>query len=949
MLPGSGPLIFVSAPGLEESGQKPVLILPFSASSREFEEVLSKRLGNAPLLSVETTALEDEPPLPPKALAPRTNTVEAIIGQISRVAWISLVAATGFGKTQLARLTKTNYQNGKSIWITVPEQEQRLAVSHIHNRLMSTLVVKSRLATEDIPTTNWHIAIAKALGQNALVIIDDLPALDAKEALLSYLCSLALALQNFGSTLISTSKTHLSVFVSERLADKFTEIAVPPFELADIVSLLNTLNAPAHIHNDKVTTLILASTSGHPTLVSATLSWLQNKQWNLNLDVLDQLLGGDPVKDVREETMRILPRLLPDEETRQFLYRLSVFSYPFDERLARVVAEIAPPIALPGEKLMALHGPWLSRTPRNTYQLSPLLSRSGEANLPVKLIENIHVAAADELLSRSPIPADQVLNIVLHLFASNQGERLAIFLIQALSNVKTQSQAEYFGWVTGLFLADAPKQIVSPNLMVMVRAMQVHLELLSKSKSTELLADLDRRLSQLDLTQEENVFAALFAYANTGPLLDNAPPTLGIVQAVNFARLVRSWPKLVGSLPNGYELIWFPLMRLGRLDEYQTALEVMETLQSDELHELLTHSLDEMTVYIWMDRIWQIAAEPGAENADWKAVLRIISQLEQIGVRNDEVPLLVAALRARAIVYADYLKQTEKALQTLKNPPRSLTPSQAFIISYTTASILCDASRISEASGEYQKALDTGNEAFDYYRFDALRRMAEISGHKSEWGVSADWCMKGIRFARKSKIIPVEDEIELLAELAWIRWSEGKRKRATGAMYAVSVKLAQFDDVLSNPRRKEVMLKVGHVLGWMAYTADNATSPLLTVEGETYVSPFPGMISRRREKLAEVTRPGIEYLFMQLGLLAEKVCAYRIAYDAYEIACRRATAQELQLLSGTVNFLRAGLVSRYLPPAQVLDIALSGAMSFGVGQTLGLTCQYPRHRVRFSG
>ena len=181
------------------------------------------------------------------------------------------------------------------------------------------------------------------------------------------------------------------------------------------------------------------------------------------MEVLEKILAGDPAKDIREETIRFLPNLVDDNATRQYLYRLSLLFHSFDEELALAVANVEPAVPLPAEKLVELHGPWLSRTQRGTFEVSPLLRGSGELNLAADLRESVHAIAADVLLTRSPIPADQVHNIALHLFASNQGNRLAVFLVQALMKVETKSQAEYFDWAAGLFLKDAPKQIhVSP-------------------------------------------------------------------------------------------------------------------------------------------------------------------------------------------------------------------------------------------------------------------------------------------------------------------------------------------------------------------------------------------------------------------------------------------------------------------------------------------------------
>lgn len=879
----------------------------------------------------------DEPPLLPKVLATRNQLVQEIINQIQQVAWLSLTGATGLGKTLLALLVYDKHTEGRVVWITLRGGED-LALKHILKQLLRLITV-SQEAEESLQITTWLKLVAQTLGQKALVIIDDLPALETKSPLLSFLANFAHLLRKNNSVLLSTSQSYLPVLVSAQLGEKFAEIAVPPLEPIDVKSLLDALHAPAGVNNEKIVAWICGANSGHPALISATISWLQSIQWNLTGESVDQLITGDPAKRVREDIAKALPRLITNEATREFVYRLSLMSHPFDGRLAKAVAQVAPPILMPGEKLIELHGPWLSRVGKNLYEVSALLRETGVANLSKQLQEAIHSVCADQLLLHSPISADQVFNISIHLFSSNQGDRLATFLVQALANVNTRSQAEYFSWATFLLSNDALKRIeLSPYLIVMVRAVQARLRLLASKDALELLTDVDARISKLDLTEEKSALAALFAYANTGPFIDSAQASLGVLQAVKLSRVLKNYPESLALIPSfpapPQQMIWFPLMRIPSFEEYVACLEVVETLQNDELEGFVSGALSEEAIQLWVDRAWLIVDEQSKESADWVTVLQIINRIKRVGQRANQPSLVIAASRASAIVYADHLKQVDDALQVLENAPEAPSPTYQFILAYTAASILLDASRLQEALAEYEQASGWGADTFEYYRFDTFRRVAEIHARMNNWVASAGWWIKAIRYARQHESIPVEDHVELLAELAWVRWNEGKRRKVAGAMFAAVMWFLQVHDA-SNPRHKETMFKIGHVLGWLVYVVNGGKAPELTAYGEPYMSPFPGMVSRRREKISKLDRPGFVWtLLLQLAYLAEGVGLRLMAFYAYNLAYEQVVAQGLAFQSAIIDLHRTKLAAMFLPPDQAVNIALSGIEGLAVGKPL---------------
>ncbi len=724
-----------------------------------------------------------------------------------------------------------------------------------------------------------------------------------------------------------------------RLREQLVEFEVPSFDTDDVRALLEAWGAPSTINNEVIAQLIRASSAGHPQLVYATVSWLYETGWQTSPGMLDSLLSGDPARQVRQDYLRLIPSLIPEQSTREFLYRLSVVSHPFTTEIARLVANVEPEIGLAAERLARLNGPWVTQLSGTLFEASSLVREIDQDNLSKSLVVGIHAAVADKLLSESSIPIQQITNIVSHLFASNQGNRLAMFIIQMTNSVKTQEQANYLVWMTGLFLDDAPRKIlVDAELMIGVRACQVRLKMMGGKNSAGLLADLDRRIGEINIQTELAVAMVGFAYLNTGIFIDSVPAIIGLRQSVKFVRLTGQYPSLMEGMKtfesadggSPWHLAWFSMMRATALQEYLDILELLETLSSEEVTALFANTMVDETPYIWLDKLWNSTADQQPTETVWNDILGVFQRFQDLAYRAHLSRLLVATKRSRAIVYADYLKKTDDAIKEFQGELPEKQATDEFMIAYTTASILSDAGRHEEAIPFYEDVYRQKSEAFSYYRFDTMRRLTEACGKSMQWGLSAAWCIKTILYGRQRDLVPLDDQIEMLGELAWIRWSQGKFPQAAAAMYAAAKLSLEFGSAPSQ-RRKEVLIKLGHVMGWMTFTKLGGDDQAIrTIEGEPYIKPFPGLISRRRGAIAQLDRPGIYWLYYQLGLFAERSGAARLSWVAFSKAIELAETAQLKLLVASIDMSRVTLAARHESSQEALRIALSGAQYLGV-------------------
>jgi hypothetical protein len=144
----------------------------------------------------------------------------------------------------------------------------------------------------------------------------------------------------------------------------------------DIKELIVNHGAPRQAELERLSRFIFISTGGHPQLAHARIRSLQRQDWP-PLASLSPLQAAD-LQQERDLARRRLTEEMPSENTRILAYRLSLIVGQFSRQIAIALAEMAPPITLPGENFENLVGPWIERVATDVYRVSPLLQNAGD-------------------------------------------------------------------------------------------------------------------------------------------------------------------------------------------------------------------------------------------------------------------------------------------------------------------------------------------------------------------------------------------------------------------------------------------------------------------------------------------------------------------------------------------------------------------------------------------
>jgi len=950
-------LCIASVEGITASSWEPTVGLDQMASqssrmlvgrSDRVEAILTDHLKQAVgiLGSGSTPSLElprpDSVPFPPKIYAPRDDLVRKLCDDLTNVVWLALVDGPGKGKTQLARAIAQASGARCVWWISLRGHEDKTANLHFEQQMARWLVelnIDEHL--RDLYASGWlslgKLAdlVSECVGSHGILVVDNLPDSLKDEALFRNLETVATGFTPNGTKLLTTSQHELPPLLR---MDRgiVSVVGLPPFSVHDISQMLNSAGAPVKVREDGISSLILGVTSGHPTLVAATVHWLKGHQWQIRNQELDALLRGDPAEEVREYERRRILRLL-GEPPKRLLYRLSMLWGDFDEALALAIAAVSPAVQYPGECLDDLIGPWVDRVGENQFAVTPLLTGAGRQNLPEDEQEKIHRTVTQYYFDKNVINVSQAHVVASHLWAAGEYRTFAAFVTRLMLSAETPTQARHVEWATLVLSPDMqwPSELALDQ-RIMLRAAQVRTRALVGRDITELDADLKRLIAEAGPDDSD---ALVLAYLSTGPfLLNGVPAQVSLPRAIEAVRLLRAKPLIPEERLHGKfeDIIWFSVARLKGSEQVCQFLQEIRQMTEEEQQRLFESDLAAEATSHLIDSVWSVEADKPNEQQDWGSILKVLDEVRDIASISGAVALQVAQVRAKAVVLADYLKQVEDALSVLDEGPDTADPSLSFLLEYTTGCVLFDAEQFEDAHVHLDLAVGAPGDSFSYYRLDAKRRAAIIKSRMGEWSEAKRRCIEVVQLMQRVGESLIYDQLEMMGELAWVHWASGDRKKACAAIHGLVTGLVNRGNVTAR-RFREVFNKAGHSLGWFGAMAATGQPPPRTITGELYTSVEAGLFGIRRERLGDYVPPvgfSKALLLTQLGMLAAASDLPRLAWKTYIRASSLVAAGDSSALLEISKVEFAPLAVQFGHPHEAVSLGLEAARALAVSERL---------------
>lgn len=404
----------------------------------------------------------EELPLPAN-IAPRRQLIESALARLRRQQLLFLVGGSGLGKTLAARLTAAEH-GGR--WLIVDFRD--VSISEVRRRLEMTFA---------------QIAISQADG----IIFDDLNELE-DPGVSRQMARVVAAIKRQNAACIVTCYRQPSTAVSDCLGHASLEVA--PVETLAFEEVRELVQQAGGTSEQCALLAFLYSGRGHPQLVRAFISIARRVGW--------ATLESDPVplsegirSDLQSEQRRLRQTLLTkfDKGTRTLLYRTTLLIGRFDRALALQVAQVAPPLDLAAEHLEQLIGPWIDELSGNRLRVSPLMEGAGEETLNAEERTAVHRRAAEVLGHGSALEVSHAEALYVHALKGKAHHMLlkAGLAVVSASPRKLKLVADWMPSLCGAPL-DRPIYPENPSVSSILRLAQVLLHADNEDTSRRLSA-----------------------------------------------------------------------------------------------------------------------------------------------------------------------------------------------------------------------------------------------------------------------------------------------------------------------------------------------------------------------------------------------------------------------------------------------------------------------------
>lgn len=787
------------------------------------------------------------------SLVSRDRLIAKLGARLKNTGVLILTGSTGMGKTMLAKLVAKEDKH-EWYWLNLSDQNPT-KISEILRQL-------AVLMEQKIMPTN--------------VVLDDLD-LSSSHAhkYEDYLGGLFYTVMERNGQVIITSQKPLSTRLSRGLnLDSKSLYSAPPFDEEEIAMFAVQLGCSDDELARNWSKVILLHTRGHPQLVHAYLIHLADTQWPI-LNANNLFKTPPSVIHERSETRELLVEQLP-EEHRELIYRLSIISGSFRRDHAIAIGEISPPIVYSGDTFDRLIGPWIESLGGEYYRVSPLLENAAEQIWSKEKIQSLHVAVGRKILYCDQLTTLEAMKILFHAWIGRDSMTLIIIISSLLKAPEKawKSVCYNLSWLIHISLQKPPfPEDVFVNFML--RMLQFRVAVQIEPKTAALIADAwdkentSQEQKQIFLAERLMIISQIVIYYQ----VEISPEKL-LAFLVEIAEILKE-PGEITEAFLSFEASCWVLDTEGAFDPVTNLFSFVVPRCSgvrflDELLEGLKKTPDavrrrmlsafktmDTNAQVLIDKVW--LREADREKPNWPACIKVFKKTIELATQWGVFTLAIAATRAIAIVYEEYMGDISKAITILDEAGKKLGPSE--VLDDERAKILFHQEQYENALAIWERMLPKWSpppEYADTTPMFACRNAGIAAAHTGNWQKAAYFFLDGYQHAQTLNL--TEFSTGFLADAGFALWKAGKYGDSIDAF----VKALQNIELLPSPEKDlgsfAVRKLFGHTLLWINYMLTGISPDILA-------EPLPGMCSNPEinEKIRELPLTPVDLSWLQLA------------------------------------------------------------------------------------
>lgn len=823
-------------------------------------------------------ALVLDPPVLPSRLSPRGQTVSDLITALAGRTWAAVQGGASTGKTALAHLAAGRL--GGVSWIDFKGLDDEAASFHLE-RACATLAGRPAPPQRE----PWYAAACAALGEGSVLVLDDLPDLAAAPLLRSRLLPLVRACAGSGIRLLSTSPHPLPPSVLEAVGDIVVEWPAPALTDDEAAEVLRAYGAPDDFVARNAR-LVNEFVRRHPFLLVAACQYLQRRNWALGETEIGDLLSGAHAADLGGEVYHKLRATVPDDGTRELLYRLTIPGRPFGNDHLEALAAVQERIARAAERVREVIHSWVEPLARGQWKVSPLLTRLAVEHLDTGTKRRCHHALGN-LIVRQPMNQRQAFDAVFHLHQAGElgkaGTILMVILNEAF-RVRASLEGEP---ILRLWTQEPLPAGMDLNLRLIIRGLHVALFHRMGRPLTFLVADLDALLQQADGSHRLGAAGAVsYAVIEAGRSLPSEanrwmrrfltlPAPDG--RATRRRRRDRSRqagpPELSPSFLL-HHLVWLLIAGLMTADHLRDWLDTVACLSAEQRREIFRGAHAHVASIVVADQLGATEQTKPAAQRDWPAVVVALDGLAARAKGLSLEGLGASFIRAKIITQAEFCKDVDgaQATATAALGAASTDPVVRFLIAGAMGRQHVLARRYADARFWLRLALQQDSSAvFPYERALVLLAASHAFGLENpQTGV--EHARRAAALMEGSKDIPPIERARAYCELAVAEFSVEGAKAAFPSWDRAGEHL--FAARTDSDAWKDLAVIFGHTSGYLAKVAETGEPPAVTRHGDNYAPPERGVfLTSNPARLAFFDRRNEGALWRVLGYYADAVGA----------------------------------------------------------------------------
>lgn len=717
-------------------------------------------------------------------LSSREETVNRLIEIFNNHTWLAIHGSKYCGKTHLAVLLAQKLlaqglgSRYACIQLSVQTDEQMIEQACEELDKVCRALVKP---PPQINYSDWYRQSCKQLGNQAIIVLDDLPRFLRNDQLWKRLIPLAKACQAHGVLLLSTSPYPLpSGFPSFLGTQLLYTIESPSFKDSEAAEILQAYGAPLSIvTSESVMEYINALAKRHPLRLEAIAQYLQQQNWQFTVETLKELFKGkgEQEAELNDDIAYVIRTTIKHEQSRQLLYRLNLILGDFSEDDMEVVASVAPIVDSPHECLDRLRGLWVQRDANKRLLVSPLVKVLGNTNLSLEAWKVCHLRLGEQILGRHQLTPQDVMRVLIHFRNAEVFDRAGLMLITALNEINSVDvPVDHVGLIYVWSDRQLPNQM-NLGIRLYLRGLQVAVRHNYNRDISYLVEDLDVLLKQ---ASETEAWAVLGVTTITNSVLSLNDPMRANYYLLTALRFLPQTLLLDGSelvVPDEVHLellIWANIRGITTVDHLRDWIGTVEQLTVEQRQRVFTAPPAELGCLTVSEKLSLTEVDKPENEQQWHTVLATLEELADRALNLGLDLLGACAVRTKIVVLAEHCHDIDSAVSAAQAAilQDSDDPRIQLLIRGYVGQRYVYVNRDCEALAWLRSALNHNTSAYPRLRMLALLYASRAAGSQDAQA-AIQYAQQAVSLAQTSEAISDVDLVKALGELAIAKWLAG--------------------------------------------------------------------------------------------------------------------------------------------------------------------------------